>query len=104
MTSLQTRLEILIAFAALLNVAATLETVLSPFLGNWQRAGWLAFIWLVPIVGAVVSLIRAWRSYRGLDRTLEDDALADLADVVGVPVAGRTRGRSSGDWGGDADD
>lgn len=104
MTSLQTWQEILIAVLALLNVAATLETALSPFLRNWQRAGWLAFIWLVPMVGAAVSLFRAWRSYRGLDRSLDDEIMADVADLVGVPVVGRSRGKFSDGWDGDADD
>ena len=104
MTLPQTWLEILIAVAALLNLAATLETALSPFLRNRQRASWLVFIWLVPIVGAAASLFRAWRNYPGLDRSLKDEILADAVDVGGAPVVGRSRGRSSDGWVGDADD
>ncbi|WP_157489289.1 hypothetical protein [Lysobacter sp. Root916] len=104
MTSLRTWLEILIAAVALLNVAATLEAALSPFLRNGQRVSWLAFIWLVPIIGAVFSLFRAWRRYRGLDRSLDGEIMADVADLTGVPVVGRPRGRSSDGWDGDTDD
>jgi hypothetical protein len=103
-TSLQTWQEILIAVVALLNVAATLETALNPFLRNGRRAGWIAFIWLLPIVGAVVSIYCAWRIYRGLDRSFDSEILADVADVVGVPVAGRARGKSPEGWDGDVDD
>ena len=104
MTLPQTWLEILFAVAALLNLAATLETALSPFLGNWQRASWLAFIWLVPLVGAGASLVRAWLNYRGLDRSLDGEVMVDVAELVGVPAARRSRGRSSDSWDGDADD
>ena len=95
---------ILAVVVALLNVGATLETVLSPFLRNVQRVGWLFFIWLVPLIGAVVSLIWAWRNYRGLNRSLDDDAMSDVADLAGVTAVRRIRGKSSGSWDDDVDD
>jgi len=86
--------EILIGCLVLLNVGATLEMVLSPFLVPRQRAVWLLFIWLVPLAGAVISLIYAWRNYRGLDCSPDLEALED----IGVPSATRTRGKVPGDW------
>ena len=104
MAFLQTWPGILITVAALLNVAATLETVLSPFLLTRQRVVWLAFIWLVPIVGAIVSLIRAWRNYRGLARSMDDELMSDVADLTEVPVVRSSRGRLPDSWGEDTDD
>ena len=95
-----------LALVATLDVAATIEIYLDPFLEQHERLKPLAFIWLVPVLGAVISLSRAWRVHQGLDRKPDPEAVVDAADLVGIPVVSRSRANRDSDdsWaGGDAD-
>ena len=95
-----------LALVAALNVAATIESCLDPFLERRERLNALSLIWLVPILGSVLTLARAWRLHKGFSRRPDSEALGDTADLLGVPVVSRSRlSRSSDDsWGDGGDD
>lgn len=95
---------VLLAAVVVLNIAATIEILMSAFLSTWQRGAWLAFVWLVPILGSGVCLVRAWRNHRGLDRSLGNDLMSDVPELFPAPKMNRSSGRSSGGLGDDADD
>ena len=78
-----------LALVAALNVAATIESRLDPFLERHERLKALCFIWLVPVLRSVLTLVRAWRLHQGLSRRPDSEAIGDAADVLGVPVVSR---------------
>lgn len=80
-----------------LNLAATLEVLLSPFHEQRERLTSLLLIWLLPVAGAVLCLRRAWRNHHGLDRRPDGETISDAADLAGVPQVERSRLKRSRD-------
>jgi len=83
-TSLNLTLLAIGLVALALDAMATLEVTLSPFVRREQFFRNLALIWLVPIAGAVICLLRARRHYRGSNTPTDSDSFSDAADLIEV--------------------
>ena len=97
---------LLVAVAALINIAASVVVFRVSVFSSSQRLLQLAFIWLVPIIGAVVCMVFASSQALGANspRTIDplyhpSDGGAPDGPGIGICGCGGTDG--GGDGGGD---
>jgi hypothetical protein len=95
---------LLVAVAALINIAASVVVLRVSAFSSSQRLLQLAFIWLVPIIGAAVCV--AFASSQAFDknspRTMDPLHLpSDGGAPDGIGICGCSGTDSGGDGGGD---
>ena len=99
-------IRLLVAVAALINIAASVVVLRVSIFSSSQRLLQLAFIWLVPIVGAVVCVAFASSQVLGPTSLRTMDPLylpsdGGVADGPGIGTCGCGGADGGGDGGGD---